>query len=482
MSKFTETLKTFPRTFWVSNTMELFERWAWYGMFAVLAIYITESTETGALGFTQAEKGTIMGSITGILYLLPVITGSIADKFGYKKVLLVAYAIMASAYYLLGQFNTYYAFYATFLLLAIGAALFKPVISASVAKTTNKTNASIGFGIFYMMVNVGGFIGPFAASKVRNLSWDYVFIMSSCAIAINILLVLFFYKEPDRKKSKEPLTDAILQTLSNIVEGLKDIKLVLLLVIIVGFWTMFNQIFYTLPNFIVQWVDTTQLYDAIHNISPALASVIGNDKGEIPQEMIINVDAGMIVLFQVAVSAFVMRFKPLNAMIGGILVCGIGVGASFFTNNPFYIVLGIMIFAFGEMSSSPKFTEYIGSIAPKGKEALYMGMSYLPVAVGNILAGYFSGTVYEKYSDKISLVARELDSKGIEIESISKSFTKTDYLNSAAEKLGMSQDQLTQHIWDTYNPSKIWYIFAGIGALTVLMLFIYDRVILKKSN
>ena len=137
----------FPRTFWAANSLELFERWAWYGMFMILANYLTGSTSEGALGFSQVEKGTLMGSIVGILYFMPLLTGSIADKFGYKKVLLVSYAILASGYLLMGVFKSYWPVYFSFLYLAVGAALFKPVISATISKTTDDSNSSIGFGI-----------------------------------------------------------------------------------------------------------------------------------------------------------------------------------------------------------------------------------------------------------------------------------------------------------------------------------------------
>ncbi|MCG8474886.1 MAG: MFS transporter [Cytophagales bacterium] len=483
MSKLKDAVKQFPKTFWIANTMELFERWAWYGLFAVLAIYLTGSTETGALGFSQSEKGYIMGPITAILYLLPTITGTLADKFGYKKTLIVAYTIMAISYFLLGQVTGFFAFWGFFLLLAVGAALFKPVISATIAKTTNKDNSSIGFGLFYMMVNVGGFVGPAVAAKMRAISWDYVFYVSTAAAILNLILVMFFYKEPDRKKSDEPLAEAIANSMRNIVEGLSDIKLVVLLFLIIGFWTMFNQIFYTLPNFIEQWVDTSSLYNALYNISPVLADFFGNDKGHIPQEMMINVDAGSIVLFQVIVSAIVMRFRPLNAMMGGIFVCAIGVGLAFYTMNPFYVLAGIFIFSLGEMSSSPKFTEYIGGIAPKGKEGLYMGLSYLPVAAGNLIAGIISGAVYEDLGDKVTLAKRMAAENGLNIPKVTKEFTQTDYYNEMAKQMGnITQQDLTIQLWEAYNPQQIWMIFVAIGLVTIIGLFAYDRLLLQKHE
>ena len=98
MSSFKKVIRNFPRVFWISNFMELFERWAWYGMFIVLALYLTGSTDTGALGFSQTQKGMLMGTVVMILYFLPVITGAIADKIGYRKVLIVAYIILSTGY------------------------------------------------------------------------------------------------------------------------------------------------------------------------------------------------------------------------------------------------------------------------------------------------------------------------------------------------------------------------------------------------
>jgi len=121
----------FPRTFWVANTLELFERWAWYGLFNVLAIYLTASRDTGALGFSQEEKGTMMGLVSALLYFLPVITGSIADKLGYKKVLLLSFGILSTGYLVMGHLTDYSLVFAAFFYIAVGGALFKPVISAT---------------------------------------------------------------------------------------------------------------------------------------------------------------------------------------------------------------------------------------------------------------------------------------------------------------------------------------------------------------
>jgi len=475
----TKVFKKFPKAFWVANTMELFERWAWYGLFAVLALYLTQSTDQGALGFTQIQKGKIMGNVTALLYLLPILTGALADRVGYKKMLIIAFAILSSGYLFMGQVTSYGAVYFAFLWVALGAALFKPIVSATITKTTDKETSSIGFGIFYMMVNIGGFLGPIFSSKLRHAyGWKIVFFMAVSAILVNLILVLFLYKEPDRQKSTDTLGKTIIKLLLNIWLALKDKKLLIFLIIMIGFWTMFNQLFYTLPNFIDQWVNTSTIYNSIANISPALAAAIGTPKGTIAPEMMVNLDAGAIILFQILISTLVMKLRPINGIITGIIVNTIGIGIAFATGNGFYVILGIFVFAIGEMACSPKFTEYVGKIAPKGKEALYMGTSFLPVAAGNYIAGLLSGNVYESWSDKIHLTQLEVAKRGITIPKISHAFTQNDYIKMAADKMGMNTHQLSDFLWTSYHPSKIWILFSAIGVVTIIALVLYDKFIL----
>ena len=168
-------LKSFPRTFWVANAIELFERWAWYGFFMLFANYLTGSSDAGGLEFSQSQKGILMGVGTGILYFLPVLTGAIADRYGYRKVLCIAFLVYASAFILLPQATTFVGVFLLYIYLALGAALFKPIISATVAKTTNDSNASIGFGLFCMMVNIGAFFGPLVTLLFKGSSSHLIF-------------------------------------------------------------------------------------------------------------------------------------------------------------------------------------------------------------------------------------------------------------------------------------------------------------------
>jgi dipeptide/tripeptide permease len=476
--------KKFPRAFWVSNIIELFERWAWYGFYMAFALYLVGSKETGALGMTSAQKGTIMGVGTWILYLLPLFTGAISDRVGYKKMLIISFTMYIVGYFMIGYYSSFATIFASYIFLAVAGATFKPIISAMISKTTTKETSSIGFGIFYMMVNIGAFIGPFIAGAVYDISWNYVFYISMAAISINYFFVFFFFKEPGRDSEKliEPIGTTIKQALRNIVITLSNGKYVLFLLIMVAFWTAFNQLYYTLPIFIDDWVSTSNLYNGLHSIWPWLATKIGTAEGTISAVTIVSMDAFFIITLQVIISGIVMRFRPLNSIISGILILSIGLVFMFATNNGYYAILGLLIFGIGEMASSPKFTEYVGSIAPPDKKALFMGTSYLPLAFGHLAAGWLSGDIYDTRAGKFSLLKKEVTQRGLEIPEVSDTFTQTDYSNMAGDLMGMDKTQLTQYLWETHHPQNIWMLYVGIAVGAAVVLFLYDRLLMKSKS
>ena len=465
--------------FWVASAMELFERWAWYGLFAVLALYLTGSTDEGGLGFTHTEKGQIMGYVTAILYLLPLFTGVIADKIGYKLSLIIAYLMLMSGYYLMGEVSSYTGVFMLFLYIAIGAAMFKPVASAIVTKTTNSKNSTLGFGIFYMMVNIGGFIGPALASGLRETGWNLVFLQASIVIGINLLIVIFFFKEPNREKNDKGFAETVTESLRNIFQAISDKKLMVLLIIMIGFWTMFNQLFYTLPTFIEDWVDSSSVSQAISDFWPWLGNVVSGPDGQIKPEWFTNIDAGMIVLLQIIVSSFVVKMRHVTAMIRGFLIAILGISLTFYFDNVIFTIVGVMIFAIGEMATNPTFSSFIAIISPKGKEALYQGTYFLPIFAGNLLTTFVSGNLYQAWSDKLSLIQNHMSNKGIDMPEVAENFSKNEYFTLASEKLGITESQMTTMLWEDYSPNKIWSVIAGIGLVTVLALYIYDLKVVK---
>ena len=473
--------RRFPRTFWAANSLELFERWAYYGVFNLLALYLTGSYETGALGFSHVEKGLIMGIVNAILYFLPVITGSIADRFGYKKVLITAFAILATGYYMMGQFTSFAGIFLTFFYVAIGAALFKPVVAATIAKTTDQSNSSVGFGIFYTIINIGGLIGPVVASELREISWQFMFLMSSIAILVNLVIVILFYREPERNKYTEPFGQSISKVFRNIYTALQDTRFTLFLLIIVVGWTVYWQYFYSLPVYIDQWVETRMITDGIARILPGFAKVLSTGDGTILAEKLIALDAFFIIAFQILVSSLVMRFKPINTMIAGFLINAIGITLSLLTRNGWFLVLSIFIFSLGEMGFSPKILEYIGRLAPGDKAALYMGTNFLPMAIGNFFAGLFSGRIYEITADKYLMLEKEVAKWGLHLPEISETFTRTDYIENAAKMMGMDVPALTEYLWLNYNPPLFGVILLIMGVLCSTLLIIYDKIIFRYS-
>lgn len=529
-----QTLKSFNSNFWTASVMELFERWAWYGIYGLMGIYLVGSTDTGGLGFDHIQKGKIMGNIVAILYLLPLFFGVIADRIGYKLSLTISYILLIVGYYLLGEVTTYSSVYFVFLLVAIGAAFFKPVASAIVARNTDETTGTLGFGIFYVMVNIGGFIGPFLSSSLRNsMGWKIIFLQAAIVITINLLIVLFVYKEPKVEKPKDSIGKAIVDSLKNIYEALKDKRLSVLLILMIGFWTMFNQLFNTLPNFIEDWVDSSSISNWLNENIPFLGRLLSLD-GQIKPEMFTQIDALMIVLCQAFVSYFVTKMTHISAVIRGAIIATIGIGLTFYFGNVWFTIIGTMIFAVGEMMSSPTVSSFIALITPKGKEGLYQGTYFLPVAASYWVTSFISGNLYQSWSDKLSLLQTEMGkrnidmpevvskeafiekgstalnmsiaefestfglknenldwqeigasfnelavSKGIDITNVHLPFSKNEYFALAEQKLDMGHWEVVDMLWQTYNPNKIWYVIVGIGLFSIISLSLYNRLVIK---
>ncbi|UYW01324.1 MFS transporter [Flavobacterium agricola] len=528
------TVSSFNKNFWVGSFMELMERWAWYGIYTLFGLYLVGSTDMGGLGFDHVQKGSIMGNIVGILYFLPLFFGVIADRIGYKISLAIAFIIMICGYYLLGQVTSYGNVYLVFLLVAIGAAFFKPVASAIIARNTDERTGTMGFGIFYMMVNIGGFIGPAMSSGLRTTyGWKIIFIQAAAVIAINLVVLLLFYKEPKVKKPKESAGKAILNSIKGIYEALKDVRLGILLILMIGFWTMFNQLFNTLPNFIEDWVNSAVLSNWLNQNLPFLGTLLTQD-GQVKPEWFTNIDSLMIILLQVPVSFAVIKMRHINAVIRGALIASIGIALTFYSGNVWFTIIGTMIFAVGEMMSSPTVSSFIALITPKGKEALYQGTYFLPVAASYFATSFISGGLYQSWSDKLSLLKKEMATRNIampevvtkeqfieegakalnmpiaafekqfnlkadaidwqtvstslndyalahniDISQVHLPFSKNEYFALAEQKLQMGHWELTDMLWNTYSPNKIWFVIFAIGIVSVVSLIIYDRVVVR---
>jgi dipeptide/tripeptide permease len=458
--------RQFPRSFWAANAMEIFERMGWYGFYAVSTLYLTNAVTDGGLGFSSQDRGVIQGLATFFLYLFPAVFGALADRYGYKRMFLASVIVMAPTYILLAAPRTFWGFLSVYFLVAVGHGMFKPVVISTVAKTTDEKTGSMGFGIFYMMVNIGGFIGPIVAGVVRGWDWKYVFYASAGWIVVMGLTCLLVYKEPPRDaeaESRRSLRDvftSMVEVVGNarfflliagllvmLVMGSKwwsfgrvaviagvwlgfnlvldlwlrargrganapwmlqpmrvgEGRYLVFLLLMAGFWTSFNQIFMTVPEYIRDYVDTT---DLVHLLSTG-AGWIGADitgwsralleHGQIKPEYLINLNAFGIICFQVLISFLVRKTSPLTSIIWGVAVTVISFLVYLVAPTGWVVVGAILVFSVGEMLASPRSKEYAGRIAPPEKVGMYMGYFYWCVALGNLFGGLLSGVSYQHF-------------------------------------------------------------------------------------
>src|SRR5210317_1534116 len=184
---------SFPFVFWTANSIEVLERFAYYGIYMGFGIYL------GELGFSKDDLGVIQTVFLAFSYLIPLFSGTLADKFGFKKMLIISYLAYIPAILLLIYTKSFSGIALTMLTIGFAAGIFKPLISATVRATTDSSNKTLGFGIFYAMVNLGASAGPLVMGKLRAMSWDYVFYTAAAAIVLMFLVTIFFYKEPERE-------------------------------------------------------------------------------------------------------------------------------------------------------------------------------------------------------------------------------------------------------------------------------------------
>ena len=443
----------FPATFWTANTIELFERAAYYSMASFMVIYLKES-----LGMTPSFATFLNGTVLwGIIYFMPILSGTLADKFGFKRSLSVSFVLISLGYFIMGNVQRIWpgligrpaAEAVDFtvpvvlgaVLIALGGSIVKPCIAGTVQKTAG-TRATLAFGIFYMVINIGSITGRSVSYVIRtNLGIPAIFTYAATAFAlVGLLVTLFIYREPewvsDGIKDGQTVRKRTLgQALAGIFVVLGNLKFLFLIVVLAMFWFLYIQLYNLMPLFI-RYIDPNAPMDLYTLANPV-----------------------MIVCFQLLITRFVKRWLPVKTIMLGALVMTLGMlvmalpsllfadprkmtavlGLSLPVAGVFMIV-SIAAMAVGEMMASPRVYEYIGAIAPKGQEGLYLGYQSLPIALASMIGGPVGGQLFERY------------------------------INTPLKE-GRPVDTLT-----------MWLIIGGIGALSVVGLGIYDRVVAKPKK
>jgi len=421
-ARFAELTSGFSKTFWIANTLELFERFAYYASKAVLAVYIADG-----IGLGPTTAGLFAGSVFNtLLYLLPPLAGTVVDRFGFKRSLMACFAIFSAGYFLIGLAGLPAAAplvailggpksYTLFALViaAAGGSLIKPCIVGTVARTTTEGTKALGYSIYYTLVNIGGAVGPILAIPVReNVGIAWVLVMSSATTFVLFFATFLFFREPPRPADAAP-PKSMAGVLLDMLKVFRNLRFVSFLVIFSGFWMMFWQVFYSLPFYV-------------------------RDVLKFPRfELIETVDAWTIILVTIPITALAKKLRPIRAMTIGFLLASVSWLVMAAVPTLAVTIAAIMIFALGEGLQSPRYYEYVADLAPKEQVGTYMGFAFLPIAIGTFVAGAIAGPLVERY-----------------VEGFRKGTVA--------------------------HPESMWLWVAAIGFVSTVLMLLYDRFLAPK--
>lgn len=467
-------IKSYNKTFWLANLMEMLERWGYYGVRLVLALYIVGAVNQGGLEFTHIQKGAIYLWWAVISSFLPMFTGGFSDRYGYKKTIGVSIALKVLGYALMATQHSYAGFFAGCMVLAAGTGLFKPGVQGLLAHNVTEKTASVGWGLFYQLVNIGAFIAGLMATPLREHSWGAVFWFNTALVALNFV-PLFLFKEPDVKRPENNggLVGVVKEGFGILVSSIKDMlepRLLIFVLIFSGFWLSFNQLFDLLPNFIDDWT-----------VASTLHPYFLMEGGAVAPEKILNLNSAMIIFFMVPIAYVASKFRALTAINVGILCSIVGILMAGLTQNGWMAVAGIIVFTLGEMLASPRTNDYMASIAPVEKKGAYLGYANVPVGIGWALGSIFAGNMYETNGDKVNFARAYLESHGMTAEAV-KAIPKEKVMQTLADQLHMTIPQATEMLWNTHHPERIWAIFAAVAFVSLVGMAIYNAVVTRMDS
>ena len=448
----------FSRPFWVANFVELLERLAYYAVFIVITLYLSN-----VWGFTDVQAGLVAGVFSALLYLLPTFTGAIADKMGFRNAIMLACALLTTGYGGLGllptmlesaglvkyemtteftgllESNLQWSIVPVLVFIVIGGAFIKAVISGTVARGRTTENRARGYAIFYMMVNIGAFTGKTVVDPLRKSLGDqglvYLNYFSASMTFLALILVFLLYKSTQvegQGKSLKILWSGLVKVLSNV-------RLMILMIIVSGFWMIQSQMYSTMPKYVIRMIGDGATPGWYANVNPLVVFLSVNFITSIMKKRS-AITSMMVGMFIIPFSALVMSF-------------GTQVGTDYiFGMHPvaFMMIVGIAFQALAECFISPRYLEYFSLQAPTGEEGLYLGFSHLHSFFSYLFAFGISGFLLDKYCPDPRL------------------YTNAEGVLNTVEYAAATQPA-------TY----IWYVFVGIGAISAIALLIYSIVTKK---
>ncbi len=451
--RFDEIRTGFERPFWVANISEIFERLSYYGVFASLALYIQ-----GKLNFSTEQTGTLTGLFGGMVWFLAIFGGAIADRLGFRRALSLAYLILAAAYFLIGSIGSSWlapvrnavplTLFVGFILIlpALGVALVKPCVVGTTARASKENVRSIGYSIYYTMVNIGGAAGPYAAGWVHDhFGVEYVFRLAALGVFVMFFFVLIFFREP--RKAGDAPPPSIIQVARNFCVVLGNYWLVLptlLVALILAVGSYFYG--FAVPS----WVWVGLLLLALAGISKFMWFLVlftgywivfwqqyiilpgyieGYINAHVSVEKILVTDGAVVICLTLAVNFLMRKIPTFQAVILGTVISSLSWLIVAFWPTVSGAVFSLGFLALGEIIQAPRYYEYIAKLAPPGQQGTYMGFAFLPIGIGSIIGGWFGGRLMHQFAEV------------------------------------------------AHRPERVWYAITTVGLLTALLLWIYDRVV-----
>ncbi len=425
----------FPKAFWTANVVELFERAAYYAVFIAITLYLSR-----VVGFDDIEAAWIGGVFSAGLYFLPPFTGAFADKIGFRNAIILAFSLLTLGYFSLGAFPYKAVVLPSLIILMFGGSFIKSIITGTVAKTTNEATRAKGYSIFYGMVNVGAFLGKTFAYPIRlELGLEAINFYAAIMTFIALITVFFFYRNVSTAGEGKTFSEVW----TGFIRVVTNIRLLLLIIIVTGFWIIQHQLYATMPKYVLRIVGEGASPEWIANVNPfvvlTLVVFITNMMRKVKA-----VSSMAVGMFLMPVSALLMASSSILESFTGQSVSILGL----FTAHPVTVMMiaGIVVQGLAECFISPRYLEYFSLQAPKGEEGLYLGFSHLHSFLSSLLGFGISGYLLSAY---------------------------------APDPAGLSAEQLV-HAYD--NAHYIWYYFAGIGVTAAVALLIYRSVYNRKEE
>jgi len=378
-----EVREGFERPFWVANISEIFERLSYYGAFASLGLYLHEK-----LSFSTQQTGTLTGWFGGMVWFLAIFGGAVADKIGFRRALSAAYFILATAYFLIGSIGDSWLapvrnavpltlFVGVILIIpALGISMVKPCVVGTTARASKENVRQLGYSIYYTMVNIGSFAGPYIASWAHaHLGVERVFRISALSVFAMFFFVLIFFREP--RKTGDAPPPSLLEVGRNFLTILWPPRFLIFLLIFTGYWIVYWQQFTTLPVYITSYI----------NANKGVA------------ELILVTDPLVVILLTIAVNQLTKKMAPLRAVILGTVITSVSwLILAFWPTVP-GTVASLVVLALGEIIQQPPYYSYISKLAPAGQQGTYMGFAFLPLGLGAIFGGMFGGYLVHHYAE-----------------------------------------------------------------------------------